>query len=83
MGRNYEVSSLKRHFCYDMCVNTDRPTSYYMKHTKSDALINDCEDYLLQRYIPLHSYNSEEIISQAVKEGYMMDLFHRNYSPTT
>jgi len=66
-----------------MCVNTDRPTSYYMRHTKLDALTNDCEDFLLQRFIPLHSYNGDEIISQAVKEGYMMDLFDRDYQPTT
>ena len=51
-----------------------------MKHTKEDALINDCEDYLLHRYIPIHSYTSEEIIQQAIKEGYMMELFDRHYA---
>ena len=54
-----------------------------MKHTKTDALINDCEDYLLQRYIPLHSYNSEEIISQAVKEGYIMNRVYPTSTLTT
>ena len=54
-----------------------------MRHNKEDALINDCEDYLLHRYIPLHSYTGDEIIKQAIKEGYMMDLFHRNHSRTT
>jgi len=51
-----------------------------MRHNKTDALVNDCEDYLLHRYIPLHSYTSDEIISQAIKEGYMMELFDRHYT---
>ncbi|QLF86118.1 hypothetical protein CC030809_00062 [Synechococcus phage S-CAM7] len=51
-----------------------------MRHNNTDALINDCEDYLLHRYIPLHSYTGDEIIKQAIKEGYMMDLFYRHYS---
>lgn len=63
-----------------MCVNKDIELTIIMRHTKKDALINDCEDYLLHRYIPLHSYTSEEIIQQAIKEGYMMELFDRHYS---
>ena len=66
-----------------MCVNTNRVIHIIMRHNNTDALINDCEDYLLHRYIPLHSYTGEEIIKQAIKEGYMMDLFHRNHSRTT
>ena len=63
-----------------MCVNTNRVIHIIMRHTKADALINDCEDYLLHRYIPIHSYTSEEIIQQAIKEGYMMELFDRHYA---
>ena len=63
-----------------MCVNTNRVIHIIMRHNKKDALVNDCEDYLLHRYIPLHSYTSEEIIQQAIKEGYMMELFDRHYT---
>ena len=51
-----------------------------MKHTEKDALINQCEDYLLQRYIPLHSYTGDNIIKQAIKEGYMIELFDKYYA---
>ena len=63
-----------------MCVNTNIAIHLIMKHTKLDSLVNDCEDYLLHRYIPLHSYAGDEIIQQAIKEGYMMELFDRHYA---
>lgn len=66
-----------------MCVNTNRVIHLIMKQIKIDSLeslVNDCEDYLLHRYIPLHSYTGEEIIRQAIKEGYMMELFDRHYA---
>ncbi len=40
-------------------------------------LANSCEDYLLQRYIPLYSTVQQDIIDHAMKEGYQIGLYLR------
>ncbi len=42
-----------------------------------EALAEDCEDYLIHRHIPLHSHSTENIIIQAIREGYQMSGFDR------
>ena len=42
-----------------------------------EALAEDCEDYLIHRHIPLHSHSNENIIIQAIREGYQMSGFDR------
>lgn len=42
-----------------------------------EALAEDCEDYLLHRYIPLPSFNNDDIIEKAIKEGYILEKFDR------
>ena len=38
-------------------------------------LAKSCEDYLLHRYIPLHSTDEQDIINHALKEGYQLGRF--------
>jgi len=42
-----------------------------------EALAEDCEDYLIHRHIPLHSHSDDNIIIQALREGYQMSGFDR------
>lgn len=48
-----------------------------MTHSEKEALSEDCEDFLLHRHIPLHSHSYENIIMQAIREGYQMSKFDR------
>ena len=41
------------------------------------SLANSCEDFLLHRNIPLHSDAYDDIIVQALKEGYQLRKFNR------
>jgi len=49
-----------------------------LDHEFKEQLAEDCEDYLLHRHIPLHSHSYDNIILQAVREGYQMRLFDRH-----
>jgi hypothetical protein len=44
---------------------------------QKEALAEDCEDYLLHRNIPLRSHSYDNIISQALREGYKLERFDR------
>jgi len=46
-------------------------------HEQKEALAEDCEDFLLHRHIPLHSHSYDNIINQALREGYQMSRFDR------
>jgi hypothetical protein len=48
-----------------------------LSHEMKEALSEDCEDYLLHRNIPLHSHSYDNIIIQALREGYQMSGFDR------
>lgn len=48
-----------------------------LDHEFKEQLAEDCEDYLLHRHIPLHSHSYDNIIIQAIREGYQMKLFDR------
>lgn len=48
-----------------------------LSHEEKEALSEDCEDYLLHRHIPLFSHSYENIIIQALKEGYQLGKFDR------
>ena len=48
-----------------------------LSHAVKEALAEDCEDYLLHRHIPLHSHSYDNIIIQALREGYQMSGFDR------
>jgi len=48
-----------------------------LSHEMKEALSEDCEDYLLHRNIPLHSHSYDNIIIQALREGYQMVGFDR------
>jgi hypothetical protein len=48
-----------------------------LTHELKEALAEDCEDYLIHRHIPLHSHSYDNIIQQALKEGYQMSKFDR------
>lgn len=52
-----------------------------LTHEEQEALAEDCEDYLIHRHIPLHSHSYDNIINQALKEGYQLIKFdrHRNH----
>lgn len=43
-----------------------------MTHENKEVLAEDCEDFLLHRHIPLYSHSYDEIIIQAIKEGYQL-----------
>ena len=48
-----------------------------MTHEQKESLAEDCEDYLLHRHIPLHSHSHDNIINQALREGYQVKKFDR------
>jgi len=48
-----------------------------LSHEEKEALAEDCEDFLLHRHIPLHSHSYDNIINQALREGYQMSRFDR------
>ena len=48
-----------------------------LTHEQKEALSEDCEDYLVHRHIPLHSHSYDNIIDQAMKEGYQIAKFDR------
>ena len=48
-----------------------------ISHEEKEALAEDCEDFLLHRNIPLYSHSYDNIINQALKEGYQLDKFDR------
>lgn len=48
-----------------------------LTHDQKEALAEDCEDFLIHRHIPLYSYSYDDIINQALKEGYQVKLFDR------
>jgi|TARA_Y100000389_G_C17463852_1_gene523868 hypothetical protein len=48
-----------------------------LTHEEKEALSEDCEDYLLHRHIPLVSHSYDNIIMQALKEGYQLVKFDR------
>jgi hypothetical protein len=48
-----------------------------LTHDQLEALSEDCEDFLIHRYIPLTSHSYHSIIQQAIKEGYQLAKFDR------
>lgn len=46
-------------------------------HEEKEALAEDCEDFLLHRHIPLRSHSYDNIIRQAILEGYQLNRFDR------
>lgn len=48
-----------------------------LSHETKEVLADDCEDYLLHRHIPLHSHSYDNIIMQAIREGYQIERFDR------
>jgi len=48
-----------------------------ISHEEKEALAEDCEDFLLHRNIPLYSHSYDNIINQALKEGYQLHKFDR------
>ena len=48
-----------------------------LSYDEKEALAEDCEDFLLHRHIPLHSHSYDNIILQAIREGYQIDKFDR------
>ena len=55
----------------------DRTFLGVLSHEQKEALAEDCEDFLVHRHIPLYSHSYDEIIIQAIKEGYQTDKFDR------
>ena len=55
----------------------DRSFLEKLPHELKEALAEDCEDFLLHRNIPLHSHSYDNIIIQAIKEGYQTNKFDR------
>jgi hypothetical protein len=48
-----------------------------MTNEQREALAEDCEDFLVHRHIPLHSHSYDNIINQALREGYQVKKFDR------
>lgn len=48
-----------------------------LTHELKEALAEDCEDFLVHRHIPLYSHSYDNIINQAIKEGYQLNRFDR------
>lgn len=48
-----------------------------LTHELKEALAEDCEDFLVHRHIPLYSHSYDNIIMQAIKEGYQLNRFDR------
>ena len=59
----------------------DRSFLDTMSHERKEALSEDCEDFLLHRNIPLMSHSYDNIIMQAIKEGYQLEKFDRPIRP--
>jgi hypothetical protein len=59
-----------------MTINLDK-----ISQEQKECLAEDCEDFLLHRNIPLHSHSYDNIIKQALKEGYQMSKFDRTGPP--
>ncbi len=59
-----------------MTINLDN-----ISQEQKECLAEDCEDFLLHRNIPLHSHSYDNIIKQALKEGYQMSKFDRTGPP--
>lgn len=49
----------------------------HLTETKKQLLADRCEDFLLHRNIPLHSYTLDDIILQAVREGFQLSKFEQ------
>jgi hypothetical protein len=56
----------------------DRSFLDIMTHENKEVLAEDCEDFLLHRHIPLRSHSYDEIIIQAIKEGYQLHKCDRH-----
>ena len=46
-----------------------------LSENERSSLADSCEDFLLHRNIPLHSDVRDDIIVQALKEGYQLKKF--------
>lgn len=55
----------------------DRTFLTKLSHQEKECLAEDCEDFLLHRHIPLYSHSYDNIIMQAIKEGYQLNRFDR------
>lgn len=55
----------------------DRTFLDNMTHDEKECLAEDCEDYLVHRHIPLHSHSYDNIIIQAITEGYQLSRCDR------
>lgn len=58
----------------------DRTFLDNMTHDEKECLAEDCEDYLVHRHIPLHSHSYDNIIIQAITEGYQLSRNDRSLS---
>lgn len=47
-------------------------------HEEKELLSNACEDFLLHRNIPLYSHSYDNIINQALKEGFQLKKYYTN-----
>jgi hypothetical protein len=52
-----------------------------LSHEQKELLAEDCEDFLLHRNIPLRSHSYDNIINQALREGYQLSKFDRSGPP--
>lgn len=57
----------------------DRTFLTTMTHEYKEALSDSCEDFLNHRHIPLMSHSYDNIIIQAIKEGYQLSRFQSRY----
>lgn len=55
----------------------DRTFLEELTHEQKECLAEDCEDFLVHRHIPLYSHSYDNIIMQAIKEGYQLNRFDR------
>jgi hypothetical protein len=46
-----------------------------LTHEEKEALADACEDFLLHRNIPLYSHSYDNIINQALKEGFQVKKY--------
>jgi len=49
-----------------------------LTHVQKELLSNACEDFLLHRNIPLYSHSYDNIINQALKEGFQIKKYYTN-----
>jgi len=52
-----------------------------LSHEELEVLAEDCEDFLVHRYIPLNSHSYYNIVRQAFLEGYQYERFDRVVPP--